>query len=481
MRQGKLMQITDDVNIPDEVIDALSAGKLVFFTGAGISMDEPSHLPTFRQLSKQLFELAGIAYPTDDVDPETLLGSLPVDFDVQKQTRSLFATSKSKPNRTHKILTRLAFSVADHNQPRIITTNYDELLEQAASDAHSAFPHCYVGPALPSGESFRGIVHLHGTVSDTDTPLVLTDRDFAKAYLTKAWATRFLLEMFQQYVVVFVGYSHDDLMMRYLAMGLPSNTRRYVFTDAENASHKAEVWQNLGIKTIPYPLHNGEHSALVNALETWARQLGEGRLMRSGRIADIVSQGVKNLSSIDADYLSRRISTHQGAIAFTEAARSSEEWLSWLLHLDTFSELLTSTNHDPMHENVRILLSWFYTQFAENPEKIDSVLQIIQSRRISDSVYRNLCIATRTLSEHNHIREASKLASLLATSIPGQSMPVFEDSLLYTASDQRVPLAVLVHALTPFVQSGKVSWNASGDEIFRQLGMWIETDTGKYR
>src|SRR5690554_7670999 len=41
--------------------------------------------------------------------------------------------------------------------------------------------------------------------------LVITDREFGRAYLTEGWARRFLVALFRKYVVLFVGYSHDDL------------------------------------------------------------------------------------------------------------------------------------------------------------------------------------------------------------------------------------------------------------------------------
>ena len=40
--------------------------------------------------------------------------------------------------------------------------------------------------------------------------LVLTDRDFGLGYLADGWATRFLMEMFREFAVLFVGYSHSD-------------------------------------------------------------------------------------------------------------------------------------------------------------------------------------------------------------------------------------------------------------------------------
>ena len=49
---------------------------------------------------------------------------------------------------------------------------------------------------------------------------MLTDADFGRAYLTQGWARRFVQQLFSKYVVLFVGYSHQDLPLLYLARGI---------------------------------------------------------------------------------------------------------------------------------------------------------------------------------------------------------------------------------------------------------------------
>ena len=40
--------------------------------------------------------------------------------------------------------------------------------------------------------------------------MVLTDKDFGRAYLTEGWARRFIQDLFLKFTVLFVGYSHND-------------------------------------------------------------------------------------------------------------------------------------------------------------------------------------------------------------------------------------------------------------------------------
>ena len=81
-------------------------------------------------------------------------------------------------------------------------------------------PEVFRAPALPLGNEFRGIVHVHGSVVCPER-MVLTDADFGRAYIVEGWAQRFLVELFGCFTVLFVGYSHNDTIMNYLARALP--------------------------------------------------------------------------------------------------------------------------------------------------------------------------------------------------------------------------------------------------------------------
>ena len=80
--------------------------------------------------------------------------------------------------------------------------------------------------------------------------MVLTDADFGRAYLTDGWATRFLMSLFQDHVVLFVGYSHNDIVMNYLARGLPPSAQpRFALTSEADFGR----WKLLGIEALHYP------------------------------------------------------------------------------------------------------------------------------------------------------------------------------------------------------------------------------------
>lgn len=253
------MWITGDVDLPTDLVEALTTDSLVLFVGAGASLNDPSNLPLFPGLAKQLASLAAVPYD-EKMPTDAFLGRLADrgDFDAHKHAKLITGSATSTFNSVHTALVSLAAAAT----PRIITTNYDDHLTSAAAASRFVLGDRYNAPALPLGSSFSGIVHLHGSVARPETEFVLTDRDFGHAYITDAWASRFLQGVFAQYTVLFVGYSHSDVVMNYLAMGLPPGARRFALT----TDPADERWARLRIEPIGYPGDN-HHVAAQLALE----------------------------------------------------------------------------------------------------------------------------------------------------------------------------------------------------------------------
>ena len=95
---------------------------------------------------------------------------------------------------------------AAYREPRVVTTNYDDHLAEAAAAASIDLPARWDAPFLPQGDDFSGLVYIHGSTKGERRGVVLTDEDFGNAYLSNGWATRFLVPMFRRYTVLFVGY-----------------------------------------------------------------------------------------------------------------------------------------------------------------------------------------------------------------------------------------------------------------------------------
>lgn len=262
-----------DIDFPEPIITALKNDTLVVFAGAGVSMGPPANLPSFKVLAETLAEDTEFAHEIREPF-DRFLGKL---FDKYPQRRARVQTllQPSCHNDLHTHLVRL---FKDRDSIRIVTTNFETLFESASNALFETTPRIYAAPALPLGRRFNGIVHVHGEISDLDA-LVLTDSDFGRAYLTEGWARRFLLETFSHYTVLFVGYSHDDTVLTYLARALPPTRIDTRFALVESSTVDAEKWQLLGIHPVSYPqVSPKDYTVLVDGIRSLADLQQRGAL-----------------------------------------------------------------------------------------------------------------------------------------------------------------------------------------------------------
>lgn len=409
------MWITGDVELPGELLDSYERGEVVFFVGAGASIDAPSNLPLFGSLAEQLATMA--ASPFDDkMSLDYFIGrleSLPQGFDAHRHAQEIISNPESKFNAIHESIIDLAYRSGNL---RIVTTNYDNHLYTVATEKSVEISNLWYGPALPLGDEFEGIVHLHGSINRPSKEMILTDRDFGRAYLTDAWATRFLLPMFKQFTVVFIGYSHDDIIMKYLASGLPSDGQsRYAFTH-EPDDYK---WKHLGITPISYPVHGKSHQALSEALKSWSERVKMGTTEHRSRLCEIIRGGTI-VSIQDRDYLWERIKSEDGAFDFVSmVSLCSEdekiEWLEWVQNHEIFKGIF---NINETSEATAILANWFANEFIASVSLNGVALQKVQQagQGMSDTLFRISVDAVKCLYQKN--KEAGiRWQTLLATSI----------------------------------------------------------------
>lgn len=446
------MFITDLVDLPDKIVDAHAKNRLVFFVGAGASMDPPSSLPSFVALAKELAVAARVKF-RKRIPIDTFLGSMPANFDTHTHAHRIISRPDSIPNSTHTAIVRVASAIGP---ARIVTTNFDDHLASAAAAAGVHIDDAWIGPALPLGDAFTGIAHLHGSTVRDPGELILTDRDFGLAYLNDAWATRFLQRMFERFTVVFIGYSLDDPIMRYLSLGLPSKTRRYVFTQRPDE----DKWAHLGIRPIAYPGTDSDHSALPAALQAWDTRARMGQLEHRTRMRDIVEAGPA-MTPVDRDYVKRRLRTVEGATDFAMAA-NTVDWLVWAEGRASFKVLFSGGVEK---KSSRVLADWFARIYIAEPKLHGAALQTVQrlGQRFSPSLTQMASWAAEQLSAADE-DSGRRWKTFLATSVAGFSAPPDLGLMLpYQPSTREEPRAILRVAARPHLVLKK-RWLLRGDD-----------------
>lgn len=368
-----------DVDIPTEVIEAQQDGRLVLFVGAGASVSAPSNYPLFNELAKSVAS-GTIEISTAEPIEEYMTRVEDSGVNIQKRTREILTDPASRPNAMHHALVTL-FGRAEH--VRIVTTNFDSHFSEVAKEVFEDLPE-YVGPALPLGRGFRGLVYLHGKAT-SDGRLVLTSRDFAEAYLTDGWATRFLRQLFGTYVVLFVGYSHSDPLVRYLSQGIYDSQGLFTLTNDQDL----EKWRMLRIAPVTY----AEHVDALESLERWGALASLGLLEHEERTRELV-QGEGTLSPDENDYLLWVFTSADKIRLFTRHARSNR-WLQWAKSNGRVDPIFRDSYYED--SIVKEIADWFCECFV--PEEGSGAMTLIWERggrinpelwyRISHSLFRH--------------------------------------------------------------------------------------------
>lgn len=251
------------IGLPIELYDAAKEGSLVLFVGAGISID--SGIPEFEELADKVI---GNTINDDKLHPSERLNKVQHSgVDVNREVSRIISDKKPVPSRPHEIIMKFF----NEKEMRIVTTNFDTLLTQYA-ESNNIKHESYHQPALPLGDNFTGVVYLHGAIDKPTSPLIVTERDFAQAYIRYGRQSAFIREMFAKFTVLFIGYSYEDKMLQLITKAnIDNNGISRTYALVENTSYVGDPlkWALLNIKAIPYSGKNGKHDALWDMLEEW--------------------------------------------------------------------------------------------------------------------------------------------------------------------------------------------------------------------
>jgi NAD-dependent SIR2 family protein deacetylase len=133
------------VEVPDTLVEARLAGRLVIFAGAGVSVARPSGIPTFADMVATVQEESG--QPRRKSEPlDASLGRVNASgYRVHERVERIIRSAGSE-NALHRAIVGL-FDEPAH--VRVVTTNFDRLLTRAAEGRWPGVVQEYVAPPFP--------------------------------------------------------------------------------------------------------------------------------------------------------------------------------------------------------------------------------------------------------------------------------------------------------------------------------------------
>lgn len=376
------------VDFDERIINAIRDDKLVIFAGAGVSMGSPSNLPSFWKLAKDIASGTGLE-PTAPLD--RFLGTLNnKGIDVHQRAIEPLSPEGSKPNDLHRNIIKL---FRESNRIKLITTNFDLLFEEAYKerqndDSFSGEPNIYRAPALPQGYDFNGIVYVHGALPQLSyhrtKDMVLTDADFGRAYLTEGWARRFLVDVFREFTVLFIGYSHNDAIMNYLARALPADrlSGRFALTD------DIGNWKLLGIEPIIFKKHTNSPTPYEDLYES-IKQLSEltsrGVLEWERRIIELSKAPPTDNDALKGEI--RHILERDDTTKLFVKYIRGEEWPVWLEEQGNLKALF---DNKPLNNRDDMLAKWLAKDYLNTHPNTLLKLAFKHNLKISPRLWEQL-------------------------------------------------------------------------------------------
>lgn len=324
-------------NIPRHLLEQQALGNVIFFCGAGISLQ--AGLPDFGGLTCKLISGLRAEKAKKALDDgeglDRVFRALVEEFGFQEIDRQIYLALKT-PNRPklqhHKTI--LELSLSPTGNPQIVTTNFDLLFERASPGIRR-----FVPPSLPEialGDNIQGVVYLHGRLAKpnghTKAGYVISSADFGRAYLAEGWAARFVRAIRESYTIVLLGYSANDPPMRYLLEGLHSREHtRYdspIYAFASGSPGEIEEqWRDKGVTPIAYAPLDKDHSGLWDTLSQWGSTSVDPESWNS-KVVALAQKYPSELKPYERGQVVNLISSKAGAKLFLEASPPPPaEWL----------------------------------------------------------------------------------------------------------------------------------------------------------
>lgn len=224
--------------------DASFQGRLVVFVGAGVSNN--SGVPTWSKLIQEMKNSCGADLETDDLKIAQLYKDARGEKEYMDKIKEVLQYNKVFPNEIHK-------AILDLTPCHIITTNYDNLIEQEIENEFKQFAIIREDKDLPNVSYPNCLIKMHGDFETNN--IVLTESDYYNYERNYSLIRSFVLSLFASKLVVFVGFSFADLNLKMILNDLhtvlhDSMQRVYLVSDTQPSHIMNSYYESKGINVV---------------------------------------------------------------------------------------------------------------------------------------------------------------------------------------------------------------------------------------
>lgn len=301
-------QVSNIPDVPEQILEASSRGRLVIFVGAGVS--RIINCPSWDEFANHLLDDLNEKGEINFFEKKELFKlqarkKLSICSEIYKEKkipppnyREIFRGDQELDEK-YKIFNNLYRMNAIY-----VTTNYDNHLDKEAEKRRPKLS-AYFSDEKPGGKADipieRGkvicdekdllisnlsngtVIHLHGSVKDPKT-MIVTLVDYMNHYYGEtSKIPTFLREIFNFYTVLFIGYGLEEYeILEFMISTIRKNQNYFshyillpFFLSQKNIVNlQKKYYKSMGIELIPYYMDKSGPCQLAKIIEEWAKQIG---------------------------------------------------------------------------------------------------------------------------------------------------------------------------------------------------------------
>lgn len=226
--------------------EAADNKRLVLFVGAGVSAN--SGVPVWSELIEKLKTpfTSACDKNTDDLKAAQLYLDTYGRKDFLETVRTTLNVDNAQTCDIHKLLLAL-------NPQHIITTNYDTLLEDAASEQLQKYSVIRTDTDIPYCNESNTIVKMHGDFVHGN--IVLAEEDYLNYARNFPLIRTYVQSLFAKNLVLFIGFSFNDINLKYILQDVQSvlqndMQRAYLLTSDEISHASRLYYEHRGVHVV---------------------------------------------------------------------------------------------------------------------------------------------------------------------------------------------------------------------------------------
>lgn len=256
------MKNTVNENIK-KVREAIENNKLVVFIGSGVSLN--SEFPSWSGLINDFAEVLGVKTDKELGTDDYL--RIAQYFYNERGAKEYFDCINGKFN-VKVPYNKIHEEILSMNPVHIITTNYDDLIEQAIENSRLVYDVVCEDKDLPYTPNGHLLIKMHGDLKRKN--IVLKEDDYLLYSQKFKLIETFIKSLFVNHVVLFIGYSLQDidlkLIIKWVKDILGEHFQRAFYLDADGtpkSTVEINYFINMGINMINTTIIDDDYKNMV--------------------------------------------------------------------------------------------------------------------------------------------------------------------------------------------------------------------------